>query len=122
MLKSFDYVKERVQYGRPIGSFQSIQHQCVDMLVEVEGARHLTYQAAWRLSQGLPCAMEVSMAKAWTGEGCSWVCDKACHLHGALGYTEDHDAHLYLRRIKAAELTFGDASFHQEIIAQELGL
>ena len=119
---ALDYVRERVQYGKPIGSFQSIQHQCVDMVIDVEGARHLTYQAAWRISQGLPCDMEVSAAKAWTGTACSRTGAEVCHLHGALGYTEDHDAQLYLRRIKAAELTFGDAAFHEEIVAQQLGL
>ena len=119
---AIDYAKERVQYGNPIGHFQVIQHKCADMAIDIEGARYLTYQAAWKLSQGLPCTMEVSMAKAWVGKACSRVCAQACHLHGAMGYTEDHDTQLYLRRIKAAELTFGDATFHQEIVAQELGL
>ncbi len=119
---TIDYAKERVQYGKPIGSFQAVQHKCVDMMTDVEGARHLTYQAAWRLSEGLPCTMEVSMAKAWVGAASSRTCAQACHLHGAIGYTQDHDAQLYLRRIKAAELTFGDAVFHEEIVAQQLGL
>ena len=119
---TIDYVKERVQYGRPLGSFQAVQHQCADMAIDVEGARHLTYQAAWELSQGLPCAMEVSAAKAWVGQACSRTAFQACHLHGAMGYTQDHDTQLYLRRIKAAELTFGDAAFHQEIVAQQMGL
>ncbi|MFC1870379.1 acyl-CoA dehydrogenase family protein, partial [Chloroflexota bacterium] len=117
-----DYAKDRVQYGKPIGSFQAIQHQCVDMAIDVEGARHITYQAAWKLSEGLPCAIEVAMAKAWVGAACSRVCAQSSHVHGAIGYTQDHDAQLYLRRIKAAELTFGDAAFHQEIVAQQLGL
>ena len=117
-----DYVKERVQYDRPIGSFQVIQHQCVDMAIDVEGARYITYQAAWRLSQGLPCAREVSMAKAWVGEAANRTCLQACHLHGAIGYTRDHDVQLYLRRVKAAGLTFGDTMFHHEIVAQHLGL
>ena len=119
---TIDYTKERVQYGKPIGSFQAVQHKCVDMMTDVEGARHLTYQAAWKISEGLPCAMEVSMAKAWVGAASSRTCAQACHLHGAMGYTWDHDIQLYLRRIKAAELTYGDATFHEEIVAQELGL
>jgi len=117
-----DYVKERVQYDRPIGSFQVIQHKCADMAIDVEGARYITYQAAWKLSQGLPCAREVSMAKAWVGEAANRTCLQACHLHGAIGYTQDHDVQLYLRRIKAAGLTFGDTIFHHEIVAQHLGL
>ncbi|MFC1906888.1 acyl-CoA dehydrogenase family protein [Chloroflexota bacterium] len=119
---TLDYARERVQYGKPIGSFQAVQHKCVDMMTDVEGARHLTYQAAWKLSEGLSCSMEVSMAKAWSGAASSRTCAQACHLHGAMGYTLDHDAQLYLRRIKAAELTFGDATFHEEIVAQQLGL
>lgn len=119
---TLDFVKERVQYGKPIGSFQSIQHQCVDMLTDIESARHLTYQAAWKISEGLPCALEVAAAKAWTGAAGTRTCAQACHLHGAIGYTEDHDSQLYLRRIKAAEVTFGDAAFHEEIVAQQLGL
>jgi len=117
-----DYVKERVQYDRPIGSFQVIQHKCADMAIDVEGARYITYQAAWKLSQGLPCAREVSMAKAWVGEAANRTCLQACHLHGAIGYTQDHDVQLYLRRVKAAGLTFGDTMFHHEIVAQHLGI
>ena len=117
-----DYVKERVQYGRPIGSFQVIQHKCADMAIDVEAARYITYQAAWKLSQGLPCAREVSMAKAWVSEAANRTCLQACHLHGAIGYTKDHDVQLYLRRVKAAGLTFGDTIFHHEIVAQHLGI
>lgn len=117
-----DYVRERVQYGQPIGSFQAVQHHCADMAIDVEGARYITYQAAWRLSQGLECAQEVAMAKAWVGETSGRTCARACHLHGATGYTREHDIQLYLRRIKAAELVFGDAPFHYEIVAQQLGL
>ena len=119
---TLDYARERVQYGKPIGSFQAVQHKCVDMMTDVEGARHLTYQAAWKLSEGFPCSMEVSMAKAWSGAASSRTCAQACHLHGAIGYTWDHDLQLFLRRIKASELVFGDATFHEEIVAQQLGL
>jgi len=119
---TIDYVKERVQYNRPIGSFQVIQHKCADMAIDVEAVRYITYQAAWKLSQGLPCAREVSMAKAWVSEAANRTCLQACHLHGAIGYTQDHDVQLYLRRVKAAGLTFGDTTFHHEIVAQYLGL
>ena len=117
-----DYAKERVQYGRPIGSFQVVQHKCADMAIDVEGARYITYQAAWKLARGLPCAREVSMAKAWVSEACGRTCAQACHLHGAIGYTKEYDVQLYLRRVKAAGLSFGDTTFHQEIVAQQLGL
>jgi alkylation response protein AidB-like acyl-CoA dehydrogenase len=117
-----DYVRDRVQYGQPIGGFQVVQHRCADMAIDLEGTRYITYQAAWCLSKGLDCAQEVAMAKAWVGEACSRTCAQACHLHGATGYTQEHDAQLYLRRIKAAEFVFGDAAFHYEIVAQQLGL
>jgi len=117
-----DYVKQRVQYDRPIGSFQVIQHKCADMAIDVDGARYLTYQAAWKLSQSLSCAREVSMAKAWVSEAANRTCLQACHLHGAIGYTRDHDIGLYLRRVKAWGLNYGGTVFHNEIVAQHLGL
>lgn len=119
---TLDYVKERVQFDSPIGRFQVVQHQCVDMAIDVEAARHMTHQAAWRLSQNLPCTMEVSMAKALVSEACNRICGQGCHLHGALGFSELHDTQLYFRRVKAATLAFGDAVFHQQIVAQQLGL
>jgi alkylation response protein AidB-like acyl-CoA dehydrogenase len=117
-----DYAKERKQYDRPIGSFQVIQHYCADMATDVDGTRLSTYQAAWRLSQGLPCAKEVAIAKAWAGEACQRVMALAHQIHGAIGVTIDHDLQYYTRRAKAAEVSFGDASFHREAVAQEMGL
>jgi len=119
---TIDYAKERKQYDRPIGSFQVIQHYCADMATDVDGTRLSTYQAAWRLSQGLPCAREVAIAKAWAGEACQRVMALAHQIHGAIGVTIDHDLQYYTRRAKAAEVSFGDASFHREVVAQEMGL
>ncbi len=116
------YAKERVQFGRPIGSFQAIQHHCANMATDVSGSRFIAYEAAWMLSEGLPCQKEVSMAKAWVGEAYRRVGLLGHQVHGAIGFTEDHDMQLYFRRAKAAELAFGDAVFHREIVAQELGL
>jgi len=116
------YAKERVQFGRPIGSFQAIQHYCANMVIDVDGSRFVTYQAAWMLSEGLPCTKEVSIAKAWTSEAYRRVCALGHQIHGAIGFTMDHDMQLYYRRAKAAEVTFGDADFHREIVAQEIGL
>lgn len=116
------YAKERVQFGRPIGSFQAIQHYCANMLTDVDGCRFVTYQAAWRLSEGLPAAREVSIAKAWTSEAFRRTTALAHQIHGAIGFTEDHDLPLYFKRAKSWELAFGDAEFHREQIAQELGL
>ncbi len=117
-----DYAKERKQYDRPIGSFQVIQHYCVDMITDVEGTRLSAYQTAWMISEGLPCTQEVAIAKAWAGEACQRVMALAHQIHGAIGVTIDHDLQYYTRRAKAAEVTFGDASFYREIVAQEMGL
>jgi len=117
-----DYAKERRQFDRPIGSFQIIQHYCANMATDVDGSRFITYQAAWRLSQGLPCTKEVAMAKAWTGEAYRRVIALAHQIHGAIGVTMDHDLHFYTTRAKAAEVTFGDADFYRETVAQQMGL
>jgi len=119
---TIDYAKERKQYDRPIGSFQVIQHYCVDMITDVEGTRLSAYQTAWLVSEGLPCTQEVAIAKAWAGEACQRVMALAHQIHGAIGVTIDHDLQYYTRRAKAAEVTFGDASFYREIVAQEMGL
>jgi alkylation response protein AidB-like acyl-CoA dehydrogenase len=117
-----DYAKERKQFGHPIGSFQVIQHYCADMATDVDGARFSTYQAAWMLSEGLPCAKEVAVAKAWIGEASQRVFAQAHQIHGAIGVTIEHDLHYYTRRAKAAELAFGDADFYREVVAREMGL
>ena len=80
------YAKERVQYDRPIGSFQVIQHYCVDMFTDVEGARLSAYQAAWMVSEGLPCTEEVAIAKAWASQASQRVLALAHQVHGAIGY------------------------------------
>lgn len=117
-----NYSKERIQYGRPIGSFQVFQHRCADMLIEIDGAKFATYQAAWRLSEGLPSTMQVSVAKAWVNQVYQKVCTDGAHLHGGIGFTWEHDIQLYLRRAKAAEVAFGDTDFHQDIVAQQMGI
>jgi len=117
---SVNYAKERVQFGRPIGSFQAIQHHCANMAVDVEGARFITYRAAWLLSQGLPCTKEIAMAKAWVNEASRRVALLGHQVHGAIGYTWDHDMQLYSRRLRSAEVVFGDADFHRERIARSL--
>ena len=117
-----DYAKERKQFDRPIGSFQIIQHYCADMATDVDGARLATYQAAWMLSEGLPCTEEAAIAKAWVGEASQRVIALAHQIHGAIGVTMDHDLQFYTRRAKAGESTFGDANFYREIVANEMGL
>jgi alkylation response protein AidB-like acyl-CoA dehydrogenase len=117
-----NYAKERVQFDRPIGSFQAIQHHCANMAVDVDTARLLAYQAAWKLSERLPCEMEVALAKAWTSEAYRRVASLGHQVHGAIGFTLDHDMQLYSRRAKAAEVAFGDADFYREKLARQLEL
>ena len=117
-----DYVKQRIQFGRPIGSFQAIQNYCVQMLTDAETSRFITYEAAWRMSQGLPYASYVAMAKAWVSDAYKRITALAHQSIGGMAYMEDHDMHLYLKQAKAAELAFGDADVHRELLAQEIGL
>jgi alkylation response protein AidB-like acyl-CoA dehydrogenase len=117
-----NYAKERVQFGRPIGSFQAIQHYCADMAMDVGGSRFVTYKAAWKVSEGLPAALDAAIAKAWVSEACGRVALSAHQIFGALGFTMDHDMHLYYRQAKAAEIIFGGADFHRAVVARELGL
>lgn len=116
------YAKERKQFGRPIGSFQAVQHHCANMVVDVDGSRFITYQAAWKISEEIPASMDVAMAKAWTSSASRRVTSLAHQIHGAISFTEEFDVHLYYRRAKAAEVAFGDAEYHLERVAQQLDL
>jgi alkylation response protein AidB-like acyl-CoA dehydrogenase len=116
------YAGERKQFGRPIGSFQIIQHYCANMASDIDGARFSTYQAAWKISKGLPATMEVSIAKAWMNEAFSRVITTAHQINGAMGCTIDHELQYYTRRGKAGDLSYGDGDFHRELVAQQMGL
>ncbi len=117
-----EYAKQRTQFGRPIGSFQAIQHHCANMATDVEGSRYITYQAAWLLSEGEDSAQEVAMAKAWVSDAYRRICALGHQCHGAIGFTKEHNMQLYSRRAKAAELAFGDTDFHLETVAANIGL
>jgi alkylation response protein AidB-like acyl-CoA dehydrogenase len=116
------YCKERVQYDRPIGAFQALQHIMADMWIVTQTSRYLVYQAAWMESEGLPCALEVAMAKAYVNESYKWVTDRAVTLHGGIGTSREHDVGLYYRRAKAADAAFGGTDFQRELVAQRIGL
>lgn len=116
------YSKERVQYDRPIGSFQALQHKMADMWTAMETSRYLVYEVAWMESQGLPCAKQASMAKAYVNEVYKDVSKWAVRLHGAIATSADHDIPLYYRRSKAADIAFGSTDFHRELVAQKIGL
>ena len=116
------YVKERNQYGRPIGAFQVIQHYLANMWSNVQCSRNILYYAAWRISEELPAGVEVAEAKAWINEAYKFVTERAVQCHGAIGTTRDHDIGLYYRRSKSTELAFGDTDFQREMVARQLGL
>ena len=117
-----EYVKNRVQFGRPIGSFQAIQHYCANMATDVDGSRFITYQAIWRLGEGLPSDLEVSSAKAWFSDSAQRVAATAHQCHGAIGFTQEHDLQLFTRRLKAWEVSFGDGDYHRERVAQAMDI
>lgn len=117
-----DYAKLRVTFGKPIGSYQGVKHKCSDMLVEVENAKSLTYYAAWAIDENQPDApMAVSMAKAYASDASRKVSNAGIQLHGGIGMTWEHDLHLYMKRAKASEVAFGDATWHRERVAALLG-
>jgi alkylation response protein AidB-like acyl-CoA dehydrogenase len=116
------YAKDRKQFGRPIGSFQAVQHHCANMVVDVDGSRFMTYQAAWKISEGLAASKEAAMAKAWTSDASRRVTSLAHQIHGAISFTEEYDVHLFYRRAKSGEVAFGDAEYHLEKVAEQLGL
>lgn len=121
MNAAVEYAKTREQFGRPIGAYQMVQEQCADMLLLIESARSATYYAAWALNeQTLDAASAVSMAKAYCSDAGREVGNRSVQVHGGIGFTWEHDLHLYYRRAKASELLFGDATFHRERLAQAL--
>jgi alkylation response protein AidB-like acyl-CoA dehydrogenase len=116
-----EYAKIRAQFGALIGTFQAVQHHCANMLVDMDCSKAITYEAAWRLSKGLPCTKEASMAKAWVSEAYKRVVTLGTQVHGGTAIIDEHDMTLYFRRAKSAELAFGDARFHRQTVAQNLG-
>ena len=118
---SVAYARERTQFGRPIGSFQAVKHKCVDMMVAVESARSLAYYAAWAVNEQAPEARAaVPMAKAYCSDMGKHVTSEAIQVHGGIGFTWEHDLHLYYRRALAADAAFGAAPAHRETIVAPL--
>ena len=116
---TIEFAKTRQQFGRAIGSFQAVQHQCADMLLMTESARSAAYYAAWALTEGAPAASSaVSIAKAYCSDAYREVGNRGVQVHGGIGFTWEHDLHLYYKRAKASEVMFGDGSFHRERIAR----
>ena len=118
---SVNYAKERVQFGRPIGSFQAIQHKAADMVTDVDGMRFIMYKAAWATSENEDSAdMDTAMAKAWCSDASRRVVAHGQQIHGGIGFTKDYIIQLFFRRQKRAELFWGDGDFHRERVAQML--
>lgn len=117
------YAKDRVQFGRPIGSFQAIKHKCADMLLEVESAKSAAYYAAWCAAEDndeLPAM--ASLAKSYCSEAYFHATAENIQIHGGIGFTWEHPAHLYFKRAKSSELLFGDPTYHRELLAERIGL
>jgi alkylation response protein AidB-like acyl-CoA dehydrogenase len=120
---SVDYAKNRIQFGRPIGSFQAIKHKCADMLMEVESAKSAAYYAAWAAaedSEELPVV--ASLAKSYCSEAYFHAAGENIQIHGGIGFTWEHDAHLYFKRAKSSELLLGDPSYHRDLLARRIGI
>jgi alkylation response protein AidB-like acyl-CoA dehydrogenase len=120
---SVDYAKNRIQFGRPIGSFQAIKHKCADMLLEVESAKSAAYYAGWAAAEDsdeLPVV--ASLAKSYCSEAYFHAAAENIQIHGGIGFTWEHDAHLYFKRAKSSELLFGDPAYHRELLAQRIGI
>jgi alkylation response protein AidB-like acyl-CoA dehydrogenase len=118
-----EYAKVRVQFGRPIGSFQAIKHKCADMLLEVESAKSAAYYGMWcasELNDELPSV--ASLAKAYCSEAYFHAAAENIQIHGGIGFTWEHPAHLYFKRAKSSELLFGDPTYHRELLAQRIGI
>jgi alkylation response protein AidB-like acyl-CoA dehydrogenase len=120
---SVEYAKTRIQFGRPIGSFQAIKHKCADMLLEVESAKSAAYYSGWAAAEDsdeLPVV--ASLAKSYCSEAYFHAAAENIQIHGGIGFTWEHDAHLYFKRAKSSELLFGDPAYHRELLAQRIGI
>jgi len=118
-----EYAKVRVQFGRPIGSFQAIKHKCADMLLEVESAKSAAYYGMWCASEmNEELASVASLSKAYCSEAYFHAAAENIQIHGGIGFTWEHPAHLYFKRAKSSELLFGDPAYHREQLAQRIGI
>jgi alkylation response protein AidB-like acyl-CoA dehydrogenase len=120
---SVEYAKVRVQFGRPIGSFQAIKHKCADMLLEVESGKSAAYYAAWAAAEDneeLPVV--AALSKAYCSEAYFHAAAENIQIHGGIGFTWEHPAHLYFKRAKSSEIYLGDPTYHRELLAQRIGI
>jgi len=117
---AIEYAKNRVAFGRPIGAFQSVQHMCADMTIWVDGAQLLTYEALWKMDQGLPASIEVSQAKAFCNDKCQAAVRSSQVLHGGMGFMMEFDLHLWYRRVTAWTMRLGTSFEHRARVSRAL--
>lgn len=115
------YLKERKQFDKPLGALQVMQHICADMAIDLSASKFITYQAAWKLSEGISCIKDVAMAKAYAGDAYQRVTASAMQAHGAIGFTEEYDLHYYYKQAKSLQLMYGGGSWHRNVVAREMG-
>ena len=116
-----EYAKDRVQFGQPIGSFQAVKHRCADMLVDVEGMRSVTWYGSWSVATVDPgWAMAASTAKVWCADASKRVMGSALQVHGGIGFTWEHDLHLFIKRAQFSQLDYGDAVVHRAALGRAL--
>jgi alkylation response protein AidB-like acyl-CoA dehydrogenase len=118
-----EYSKQREQFGRPIGSFQAIKHKCAEMATELEAARSAALYACWAVGTGADDAeLATHIAKSYCSDQLAHLAGEGVQIHGGIAFTWEHDMHLYLKRIKSAQVLLGDGAFHRERIARIVGL
>ena len=116
------YARQREQFGQPVGAFQAVAHHCANMAIDVLTSRFIAYEAIWRLASGRDASQELSLAKSWVSEAYQRVCALGHQVHGAIGFTAEHDLHYFSRHAMASSLAFGDAASHTERVAASLRL
>jgi alkylation response protein AidB-like acyl-CoA dehydrogenase len=119
---ALEYCHQRVQFGKPIGMFQAVQHHCANMVIYLNGSKFITYKAAWMLSEDIPCAQMVAASKAWVSQAYKKFVILGHQVFGGTGFINEHEMPMYSRRARAAELAFGDANYHCTLMAREMGL
>ena len=120
---SVQYAKDRVQFGRPIGSFQAIKHKCADMLLEVESGKSAAYYASWAAAEdNEEVPVVAALSKAYCSEAYFHAAAENIQIHGGIGFTWEHPAHLYFKRAKSSEIFLGDPTYHRELLAQRIGI
>jgi len=116
------YAKERVQYGKPIGGFQAIQHFMADMLIAYDTSINLFYKMVWKIEEGMDATMDIAGLKARLNEAYKFISERGVHIHGAVGTTREYNVGIFYRRAKAAEFAMGDTDYHLELVAQGMGM